>query len=172
MVVLIFNRSRHFSLSLHPSSQYIYLLYYVLYIVYMFFFKILFQHHYVIWTQFGPKLCNLMSQATMCHDWLSKNFEMQYDGVQQLDQSNISQFARKVLFLGKGNLGPAQSKDMQPCLMIHSLRIYLKFCGTMRLQTNVILVTFPKNFLFGQYRPIWLNITQPTAPEIFRNILA
>ena len=84
-----------------------------------------------------------MSQATMSHDWLSKNFEMQYDGVQQLDQSNISQFAKKVPFLRKGNLGP-----VCPCLMIHSLRIYLKFCGMMRHQTKVALVTFPKKFLF------------------------
>ena len=29
-----------------------------------------------------------------------------------------------------------------------------------------------KKFLFGQYGPIWLKITQPTALEVFRNILA
>ena len=97
---------------------------------------------------------------------------MQYNGVQQLDQSNISQFTKKIPFLGKGNLGPIWSKIMQPCLIIHSLRIFLKICGMMRHQTKVALVTFSKNFLFGQYRPIWLKITQPTALEIFRNILA
>ena len=36
-----------------------------------------------------------MSQAFMPRDTLSKNFEMQYDGVQWLDQSHVSQFAKK-----------------------------------------------------------------------------
>ena len=51
-----------------------------------------------------------MSQANMSHDSLSKNFEMQYDGVQQLDQNSINQFTKK----GKGNLGPVCAKIVQP----------------------------------------------------------
>ena len=36
--------------------------------------------------QFGPKLCNLMSQAIRPHDMLSKKFEIfYYDGIQYLD---------------------------------------------------------------------------------------
>ena len=93
-----------------------------------------------------------MSQENISHDWLSKNFEMQYDGVQQLDQSNISQFAKKSSLFGQGQFGLNLSKNMQPCLMIHSLRICWKFCGMMMDQTNVALVNFPKNFLFQTSR--------------------
>ena len=35
----------------------------------------------------------------MSHDMLSKNFEMlMYDGIQYLDQSNVSQFTQKISF--------------------------------------------------------------------------
>ena len=34
--------------------------------------EILFQYNCGIWDQFGPKICNLMSQAIMFHDLLSK----------------------------------------------------------------------------------------------------
>ena len=37
----------------------------------------------------------------MSHDFLSKNFEMPYDVVQQLDQRNISQLTKKVPFLAR-----------------------------------------------------------------------
>ena len=37
----------------------------------------------------------------MSHDFLSKNFEMSYDVVQQLDQRNISQLTKKVPFLAR-----------------------------------------------------------------------
>ena len=49
-----------------------------------------------------------------------------------------------------GNLAPIWSKNMQPSLMIHSLRIYLKFCDMMRHQTKVALVNFSRKFLFWE----------------------
>ena len=66
----------------------------------------------------------------MSYDSLSKNVEIWYDEVQLLHQSN-SQFTQKIPFLGKGNLGWICAKIMQRCLRIHSLRIFLKFCGMM-----------------------------------------
>ena len=66
----------------------------------------------------------------MSHDSLSKKFEIWCDGV-KLHQSN-SEFTKKIPFLGKGNLGQIWAKIMQHCLVIHSLKIFLKFCGMMR----------------------------------------
>ena len=63
----------------------------------------------MIWAQSGQNLRNLISQTTVSHDWLSKNFEMQYDGVQQLAQSNISQFAKKSSLSAKGQFGSSLS---------------------------------------------------------------
>ena len=55
-----------------------------------------------------------MFKATMPRDSPSKNFEMYYDRVEQLNQSNISQFTKKIPFPGKGNLGTIWTKIMQP----------------------------------------------------------
>ena len=53
--------------------------------------KTLYQCNWAIWVQFGSKLCNLMFQLILSYDLLSENFEMlQYDEIQQLDQSNVS----------------------------------------------------------------------------------
>ena len=39
----------------------------------------------------------------MSYDILSKIFKMlPYDGIQYLDQSNVSQFTQKILFQGRG----------------------------------------------------------------------
>ena len=110
-----------------------------------------------------------MSQAITSHDSLSKNFEIWYDGVQQLHQSN-SQLPKNSLS-GQGQFGPNLGENYAAlCLMIHSLRIFLKFCGMMRnnidrqkqpfkaqkhsimtqcdSQTLVILANFPKKISF------------------------
>ena len=90
---------------------------------------------------------------------------MQYDGVQQLDQSNISQFAKKSSLSGQGQFGPNLSKNIQPCLMIHSLRICWKFCGMMMHQTNVALVTFPKISFFTPVA-IQAKMVQPYSHDL------
>ena len=105
-----------------------------------------------------------MSQAIMSHDWLSKNFEMQYDGYNSQTKVIVN-LPKKIPFLGKGNLGPIWSKIMQPCPMIHSLKIFLKFFGMMRHQTKVALVTFPKELPFWA---IQAHLTQNYATNCSR----
>ena len=115
-----------------------------------------------------------MSQAIMFHDSLSKNFEIQYDGVQQLHQSSRQSIYQKNFLSGKGRSGPTlDQKYATLCLIIHSLRIFLKFCRMMRhnidrksslchffevqkhsimlwcdSQTLIILANFPKKISF------------------------
>ena len=52
---------------------------------------------------------------------------------------------------GQGQLMPNFGQNYTTCLMIHSLRIFLRFCGMMRhnKQTNVVFVVFPKKSPFG-----------------------
>ena len=80
------------------------------------------------WQNLGQNHTTLCPR--MSHDSLSKKFEICCDGV-KLHQSN-SEFTQKIPFLGKGNLGQIWAKIKQHCLMIHSLKIFLKFCGIMR----------------------------------------
>ena len=50
----------------------------------------------------------------MSHDMLCKIFEMLlYDGIQHLDQSNVSQFTQKVPFQAKA-IDPISVKIIQP----------------------------------------------------------
>ena len=114
----------------------------------------------------------------MSLDSLSNNFEMWYDRIQQLDQSNISQFTKKIPSWGKGNLDQIWDKIMQPGLMIHSLGMFLNFCAMMRhnRQTKAALVIFLKKSFLGA---TWTQFSQKlqsyitlTDLKIFRNILA
>ena len=110
----------------------------------------LIQHNCAFWAQFRPNICNLMSQAIMSHGSLSKSFEMQYNGVTQLAQSNTSQFTKKFPF-GATTIEAQLGQNYTTYLMIHSLRIFLKFSCMMRhnRQTKVVLVVFPKQSSFG-----------------------
>lgn len=118
-----------------------------------------------------------MSQVIMCHDSLSKNFKMWYDGVQQSNQSNISQFTKQIDFWGKGNLGPIWAKVILP-YVYHSLSQEFAgiFLDDQAQQIDKSTVSrFPKKIFFvGNMDPIWPKITQPyiklTSLEIFRNI--
>ena len=61
---------------------------------------------------------------------------------------NISQFTKNSLS-GQGQFGSNLVQNYANLyLMIHSLRIFLKFFGMMRHQTKVVLVTCPKKIPF------------------------
>ena len=54
-------------------------------------------------------------------------------GVQYLDQSYVSQFTKKNSLLGKGQFRPNLGQNYTILyLMIHSLGMFLKFCGMVR----------------------------------------
>ena len=66
-------------------------------------------------------------------NYATKNFEM-YDGKQQLDQSNVSQFNKTTTFcLEQGQFRPNLGQNYTILhLMIHSLKIFLNFYGMRR----------------------------------------
>ena len=92
----------------------------------------------------------------MSHDMLSKNFEMlMYDGIQYLDQSNVSQFTQNNSLPTKGNLSYFGQNYSTSCFMIHSARIFLRFFWHNGAQyIDKSNVNFPKkNLLLEHYRP-------------------
>ena len=91
--------------------------------------------------------------------------------------TKVMLLCQKKFFGGQGQFGPNLGQSYTFLyLMTHSLRIFLKFCGMMRhnTQTKVVLVIFSKKLLWNNTCPMWPKITQPyitwTALQIFRNI--
>ena len=75
---------------------------------------------------------------------------LQYNGVQQLNISNISQFAKKIPFCSKGQFGQKLSN-----LIICSLRTFLKCCSKIELSRyTIVTVNFPrKQAIWTQLKP-------------------
>ena len=75
---------------------------------------------------------------------------LQYNGVQQLNISNISQFSKKIPFCSKGQFGPKLSN-----LIICSLRTFLKCCSKIELSRyTIVTVNFPrKQAIWTQFKP-------------------
>ena len=111
----------------------------------------------------------------MSYDILSKNFEMLlYDGIQYLDQSNVSQFTQKIPLYAKA-IGLILAKIIQPYdSPSENFFEILWHNGAQYIDKSNVSQFSKKNLLLENMGPIWPKITQLvlTAPEIFRNILA
>ena len=121
--------------------------------------------------KFGPKLCNLMSQAIRSYDMLSEKFEIfYYDGIQYLDQSNVCQFTPKIPST-EGKLIPFEPKlsnlIFDDSLSENFFEILWHFWTQYIDKSNI------SQYSFWDYMGlVWTKITLLTALEIFRNILA
>ena len=78
--------------------------------------------------------------------------------------------------LPKRQVGPNLGQTCATlCLMIHSLTIFLKFCGIMRYKrlTKLALAIFPKIFFWGNMGPIWNLLSYDLLCVIFfLNVIA
>ena len=70
-----------------------------------------------------------MSQAIRSHDMLFEKFEkFYYDGIQCLNQSNFSQFTKKIPFQARV-IEPIRAKIIQPDSLSGSFKKYVSRAG-------------------------------------------
>ena len=77
-------------------------------------------------------------------------------------QFNVGQLFQQITFWWTGS-SPILARIMQPCLMIYSLRLFLKYCCKMEHDRHTKTINFPRKYTFGEMGklgPIWVKTMQ------------